>query len=494
MPDPISIGDGAALGAEMPQTPNLARQHLLENASSPFLGLVSDKLDSHYDLPVRARNPTNKELASLPFGRDELDHFAAEATSLSDRQVRILQSLGRSLNDAVLALDPDDRTIASPLCRELLSLWTRMTGLDGRNPSARSSSPPILTPQSSPPPTYAGVAKSPFAQGTKTTTGRQGQQAPRPAKPRQDTRVLVEVAESERTRRTINQNAVRAHIIRNNHLDLTKIAGASQTRTGWAIFTDGPQTQTAIIKTQDQWLSGIHGTSAYARTEWVTYAVPNTRRQVDFLDARATITMEMVMEEALAQTGQRPVNAHPSRHDDGMSDYMTWIISFLKPTKGRWTLFGDSSYASKCDKPRAVDQCNKCWDFHPTFKCNNDDRCVRCGDKPHGTCTRHAHCANCLGHHQADFSDCPLRPRREGDRVRRASRKQTHMIRERNQAERNETPRTHFQAPIMAVTSPTRDSSPMAELRPEGKGRRPAAHGSAGTELPGHRTLGPPCG
>ncbi len=65
---------------------------------------------------------------------------------------------------------------------------------------------------------------------------------------------------------------------------------------------------------------------------------PNTRRVVDFLDARANITTEMVMEEALAQTGQRLADAHPSRHDDGTSSYMTWIVSFLKPTKGRWTL------------------------------------------------------------------------------------------------------------------------------------------------------------
>ena len=101
---------------------------------------------------------------------------------------------------------------------------------------------------------------------------------------------------------------------------------------------------------------------------------PNTRRVVDFLDARATITTEMVMEEALAQTGQRPVDAHPSRHDDGVSSYMTSIVSFLKPTKGRWTLFGDSSHASKCDKPRPIDQCSRCWDFHPTYKCNNDDK------------------------------------------------------------------------------------------------------------------------
>ncbi|KAM3533023.1 hypothetical protein MY4038_003742 [Beauveria bassiana] len=352
------------------------------------------------------------------------------------------RSLGRSLNDAVLALDPDDRPIASPLCRELLTLWTRMTGLDGGNP--------ILTPPSSPPLTYAG-----------------GQHAPRPAKARQDTRVLVEVSQTEKSRRTINQNAVRAHIIRTNHFDLTNIIGASQTRTGWAVFTDGPQTQAAIIKTKEQWLPGIRGTTAYARIEWVTYAVPNTRCVVDFLDARATITTEMVIEEALAQTGQRPADAHPSRHDDRASSYMTWIVSFLQPTKRRWTLFGDSSYASKCDKPRPIDQCGRCWDFHPSYKCNNDEKCVRCGDKAHGTCTRHVYCANCFGYHQADFQDCPIRPVRDGDTVRRLSQRRTRAIREKNQAERSETPRTHFQAPATTVHAPTRDSSTMAALRPE---------------------------
>ncbi len=182
MPDPIPNGDEVAPGTEMPPTPNAARQHLLHNASSPTLGLVSDRTDNHYELPVRTRTTTNKELASLPFSSDELDRFAADVTSLRDRQVRILQSLGRSLNDAVLALDPDDRPIASPLCRELLTLWTRMTGLDGGNPSVRSS-PPIFTPPSSPPFTYAGVAKAPFPQENKTRN-RQGQHAPRPAKTR----------------------------------------------------------------------------------------------------------------------------------------------------------------------------------------------------------------------------------------------------------------------------------------------------------------------
>lgn len=339
-----------------------------------------------------------------------------------------------------------------------------------------------------------GRQSPPFPQENKTRN-RQGQHAPRPVKPRQDTRVLVEVSQTERSRRTINQNAVRAHIIRNNLLDLTNITGASQTRTGWAIFTDGPQTQAAIIKTKEQWLPGIRGTTAYARIEWVTYAVPNTRRVVDFLDARATITTEMVMEEALAQTGQRPADAHPSRHDDGASSYMTWIVSFLKLTKGRRTLFGDSSYASKCDKPRPIEQCSR-WDFHPTYKCNNDEKCVRCGDKAHGTCTRHVHCANCFGHHQADFHDCPIRPVRDGDRVRRLSQKQAHAVREKNQAERNETPRTHFQAPVTTVHAPTRDSSLMAALRPEGNLTRfetPAAEADIlmTTEIPVNTTTRP---
>ena len=32
------------------------------------------------------------------------------------------------------AVDPGDHPITSPLCRELPSLWTRMTGLDGQPP------------------------------------------------------------------------------------------------------------------------------------------------------------------------------------------------------------------------------------------------------------------------------------------------------------------------------------------------------------------------
>ena len=52
--------------------------------------------------------------------------------------------------------------------------------------------------------------------------------------------------------------------------------------------------------------------------------------------------------------------------------------------------------------------------------------------------------------------------------MRRLSQKQTHAIREKNQAERNETPRTHFQALATTAHAPTRDSSPMAALRPEG--------------------------
>ena len=83
-----------------------------------------NKSDDPYDPPLQARTLTNK-----------VHLFAADKSAFC----------GRSPPERCgLTFDTDDRPIASPLCRELLSFWTRMTGLDGGNPSARSS--PLISP------------------------------------------------------------------------------------------------------------------------------------------------------------------------------------------------------------------------------------------------------------------------------------------------------------------------------------------------------------
>ena len=142
----------------------------------------------------------------------------------------------------------------------------------------------FLHPQSSTAPTDAVVAKSPFPKEDRTPN-LQGQDAPRAA-PRRSSASLTDRKSYTHHR----QNVVGAHIISSNHLDLTDIV------------------------TLD-WMGRLHRMGRRSKQQ------SSRQRKI------------------CSQT----YNARGPWHDNVVSSYMTGIVSSLKPAKGRWTLFGESS-------------------------------------------------------------------------------------------------------------------------------------------------------
>ena len=106
-------------------------------------------------------------------------------------------------------------------------------------------------------------------------------------------------------------------------------------------------------------------------------------------------------------------------------------MSFLAPTQKLWRLFGSSRLARYIDKPAAPSQCDKCWDFHARHSCDRRPSCKRCGKShPHDSnCTAPTQCANCLGPHTADSTECPARPIRSHGVYRRLTQEEKNRVR-----------------------------------------------------------------
>jgi hypothetical protein len=138
----------------------------------------------------------------------------------------------------------------------------------------------------------------------------------------------------------------------------------------------------------------------------------------------------IVSDEIEIQTGLKPVDIRPSRQFSDSPLTKTLLVSFLKPTKRFWSLFGSSAarLIDKTDRPR---QCETCWGYHFARNCHRQPVCQRCGKTGHiiDNCTAPEQCINCLGPHQANFHKCPARPKRGHGVLRRLTKEQRGHVR-----------------------------------------------------------------
>jgi hypothetical protein len=128
----------------------------------------------------------------------------------------------------------------------------------------------------------------------------------------------------------------------------------------------------------------------------------------------------IVSDEIEIQTGLKPVDIRPLRQFSDNPLTKTLLVSFLKPTKRFWSLFG-SRVARRIDKTDRPRQCETCWGYHFARNCHIRPVCQRCGKTGHiiDDCTAPEQCINCLGPHQASFRKCPARPKKVRGVLRR---------------------------------------------------------------------------
>ncbi|PCD21120.1 hypothetical protein AU210_016546 [Fusarium oxysporum f. sp. radicis-cucumerinum] len=242
---------------------------------------------------------------------------------------------------------------------------------------------------------------------------------------RVDLRVFIRL-DAEAPARAHNDYAIRAHISRKLGVDPRKIPRVLQVRSGWAVLTADITTRDLLVQRQTEWAPDLGATAVETRQEWFTYLVSDYTRKLTDLYGNEADSDAAVEEEIDIQTGQKPVNIRPARHQPDNPLTKTLLVSFLEPVKKYWRLFSSrpARLIKKSDRPR---QCNVCLDYHPSRTCHRLPLCKRCGKAAghdSGDCTAPEQYANCLGPHSANFADCPARPKKVHGVFRRLTKEQ----------------------------------------------------------------------
>ncbi|KAG7408661.1 hypothetical protein Forpe1208_v012330 [Fusarium oxysporum f. sp. rapae] len=325
------------------------------------------------------------------------------------------------------------------------------------------------------PTTYSAVAASPPAannalarQPRHHQQQRKQQQPPhRQGQPtagaplRVDLRVFIRL-DAEAPARAHNDYAIRVHISRKLGVDPRKIPRVLQVRSGWAVLAADITTRDLLVQRQTEWAPDLGAAAVETRQEWFTYLVSDYPRKLTDLYGNEADSDAAVEEEIEIQTGQKPVNIRPARHQPDNPLTKTLLVSFLEPVKKYWRLFSSrpARLIKKTDRPR---QCNVCLDYHPSRTCHRLPLCKRCGKAAghdSGDCTAPEQCANCLGPHSANFADCPARPKKVHGVFRRLTKEQRDHIRvvgAETFRQRNVEAQRH--APDLQQSGPQQDSA-----------------------------------
>ncbi|TVY74677.1 putative RNA-directed DNA polymerase from transposon BS [Fusarium oxysporum f. sp. cubense] len=268
-----------------------------------------------------------------------------------------------------------------------------------------------------PKPTYSSVAaasprtdrdrlthRQPQQHGRRQTDPphRQGQQRTI-APPRQDLRVFIRL-EAGAPARAHSSYAIRTLIQEKLGAVSNKIRQVFQVRSGWAVLTADSETRDFLVEKQAEWAAELGATTVETNKEWFTYVVSDFPTRLTDFHGKEVDSDSIVSDEIEIQTGLKPIDIRPSRQFSDNPLTKTLLVSFLKPIKRFWSLFGSSAarLIDKTDRPR---QCETCWGYHFARNCHRQPVCQRCGKTGHiiDNCTAPEQCINCLGPHQANF-------------------------------------------------------------------------------------------
>ncbi|KAJ0128294.1 Uncharacterized protein HZ326_28607 [Fusarium oxysporum f. sp. albedinis] len=183
---------------------------------------------------------------------------------------------------------------------------------------------------------------------------------------------------------------------------------------GWAVQTADPETRDFLVEKQAEWAAELGATIVETNKEWFTYVVSDFPTKLTDFRGNEVDSDSIVSDEIEIQTGLKPVSVRPLRQVSDNPWTKTLLVSFLKPTKRYWSLFG-SRAARLLDKTDRLRQ--------PV--------CQRCGKTGHSAddCAASEQCINCLGPHLASFRGCPARPRKVHGVFRRLTREQREHVR-----------------------------------------------------------------
>ncbi|RKK38987.1 hypothetical protein BFJ69_g18575, partial [Fusarium oxysporum] len=257
---------------------------------------------------------------------------------------------------------------------------------------------------------------------------RQGQQTTI-APPRQDLRVFIRL-EAGAPARAHSSYAIRTLIQEKLSAVSNKIRQVSQVRSGWAVLAADSETRDFLVEKQAEWAAELGATAVETNKEWFTYVVSDFPTRLTDFHGKEVDSNSIVSDEIEIQTGLKPVDIRPSRQFSDNPLTKTLLVSFLKPTKRFWSLFGSSAarLIDKTDRPR---QCETCWGYHFARNCHRQPVCQRCGKTGHiiNGCAAPEQCINCLGPHQANSHKCPARPKRVHGVLRRLTKEQRGHVR-----------------------------------------------------------------
>ncbi|KAF6527552.1 hypothetical protein HZS61_007854 [Fusarium oxysporum f. sp. conglutinans] len=181
---------------------------------------------------------------------------------------------------------------------------------------------------------------------------RQGQQTTI-APPRQDLRVFIRL-EAGAPARAHSSYTIRTLIQEKLSTISSKIRQVFQVRSGWAVLTADSETRDFLVEKQAEWAAELGATTVETNKEWFTYVVSDFPTRLTDFHGKEVDSDSIVRDEIEIQTGLKPVDIRPSRQFSDSPLTKTLLVSFLKPTKRFWSLFGSSAarLIGKTDRPR----------------------------------------------------------------------------------------------------------------------------------------------
>src|SRR6195952_4226965 len=375
--------------------------------------------------------------------------------------------------------------------------------------SQKASSGDDSLPPAPAPTTYAGMAKTLKNSGADfdtaknrkkstmnggasigSTSNQTASAAPNPT--REDRRILATLQRgAARIEPFVARQALVAKI---NGLTLGKIPSITPTRTGWAINPSDLTVRDLLMSQENKEIVMRVLSCEHMRLPevWYNYAVPGVPTTLrSHMDGEILSTSELIVEEVIAQTKERPISCRPSRHGaNPVNGKITWIVSFTKPVRA-FRLFNVSDASKIIEKksPIAIHSPG-CQGYCNPLKCTRYHRCQNCGqrndhhDGPTGpNCTHKVKCANCHGPFVAGHVNCPAAPRRLNGKVQRKTKKEIDAIRRHEQrayAAAIAVANAQAQSQAVEPLSPAPRTAPTRKRKASHAGAAVTAHENAG--------------
>ena len=408
-----------------------APRRLAQTPSSPLLRLSNSAATEGAQPAFAPYRPSLEPILEPVSIVEGTNRVAQEQTDAYNAKLAVFHAFCESFDQAAKQFTSGiEHSFANQFATSFLDFWRQSLSIlpsvtAPTYSSVAAGRSPLQTPGGHANPSAGAPPPAPQQRADLRLQGR-----PIPAPPKEDLRVFVRL-DAEAPARKLESYAIRTHIAAKAGIDLHQIPAAFPVNSGWAVRTTDSATRDLIVQRQSEWAQDLGANIVETSRKWYTYVVANCPRRLTDLQGNEADYDEAVRGEITCQTGLSAVSIRPSRHDSNDLPSKTLLVSFLAPTQKLWRLFGSSRLARYIDKPAAPSQCDKCWDFHARHSCDRRPSCKRCGKShPHDSnCTAPTQCANCLGPHTADSTECPARPIRSHGVYRRLTQEEKNRVR-----------------------------------------------------------------